>query len=71
MAKQHLNIEPIVDKVKSTLDDNGYFVTIEQKIDYGYQIRLSQGSIINIYTTGSIAIQGKKDTGLNLLLGIR
>lgn len=54
MAKNHINIAPLIEKV-----------------NYGHQLRLSQGSIVNIYTTGQIVVQGKKDTGVNLLLGIR
>lgn len=69
--KRHIDIGPLKEQAKGILDDNGYLITHEQAIDFGYQYRLSTGSIVVIYTTGQIVIQGKKDTGLNLLFGIR
>jgi hypothetical protein len=39
----------------------GLFVDTCTEIDYGYQIRLECGAIINVYSTGKVVVQGKLD----------
>lgn len=39
----------------------GLFVDTCTEIDYGYQIRLICGAIINVYSSGKVVVQGKLD----------
>jgi hypothetical protein len=39
----------------------GLFVETCVEIDYGFQIRLECGAIINLYSTGKVVVQGKLD----------
>ena len=52
-------INALVIKVKSLLAANGYLVTSEKPLDYGYQLKTGSGGVINIYTSGKILVQGK------------
>jgi predicted nucleotide-binding protein len=56
--------------VKGKLDDNGYMVTLEKEIQSGYQYKLSTGTIICVYSTGTISVQGKSDKNIQLLFGL-
>lgn len=60
--------EKLVEKIQMILDDNGYVVSAEGKIDYGYQFVTASGVIINMYGTGKVVLQGKKDEKLKALI---
>lgn len=53
--------------VEKILTDNGYVITIKRPIQDGIQLRLSTGSIVNLFKTGRVNIQGKPDEKLKAL----
>lgn len=65
--KKH-NFLPTLKAVQKILADNQYVITIQRPIDYGTQLRVISGAIINIYTSGKICLQGKPDDKLKQLL---
>ncbi len=54
-------------KIKTVLEKNKYIVGNAENIPYGVKLTLTNGSIVNIYQTGRISLQGKKDQKLNAL----
>jgi len=50
-----------IDEAKSLLAPAGFTVSSEQRSsnDLGWQLRLSNGGIVNIFDTGSFNVQGK------------
>lgn len=52
---------PLVYEIESRLRNSGLKVISTHEIDYGHQIRLECGAIINVYTTGKVLVQGKLD----------
>ncbi len=50
--------ESLVEKVTMILHDNGYTISEENKINYGYQLKTASGAVINMYGTGKVVISG-------------
>lgn len=51
-------------KIKHILKKHNYFITHEIILNYGIQIRLLDGQIINVYNKGTFCFQGKTDIEL-------
>ena len=49
----------LTDEVKQRLSGAGFLCTVERDIPHGKQLRLAQGTVVNIYNTGKITVQGK------------
>lgn len=64
--KENLSI-PVLTIVQKKLTDNGYTIIKMKEIDFGYQLRTLSGSIVNIYSSGKIVVQGKLDETLKNL----
>lgn len=60
----------VVEKIYMALEDADLQISDEKKIEYGFQIRLTNGSIINIYTTGKILVQGKEVNRIKKILNL-
>ena len=50
-----------INRLASHLQNRGLEVTSVLVIEYGCQIRLECGAIINVYKTGKVLVQGKLD----------
>lgn len=50
-----------INRLASHLQKSGLEVTSVLAIEYGCQIRLECGAIINVYKTGKVLVQGKLD----------
>lgn len=50
--------------IQNKLIQSGYIITIIKRLDYGTQLRLSTGGIVNLYTSGKVNVQGKPDEKL-------
>jgi len=60
-----------IEQVKELLIDNGYLVTNEKDLGgNGTQIKLSNGTMINVFNTGTINVQGKNSDPIKQLLGL-
>lgn len=60
-----------LDSTAALLLKNGYHITAERKIAYGKQYILSSGSIVNLFDSGKINVQGKPDAQLKKLMGLK
>lgn len=60
--------EKTCEKIQMILDDNHYEVEAEEQINYGYQYILTTGTIINVYGTGKVVVQGKRDDKLRRII---
>jgi len=51
-----------IDEAKRRLNSAGCKVTSEERLanDSGFQLRIANGAIVNIYDTGSVVVQGKE-----------
>jgi hypothetical protein len=49
----------LTNRLVNELEANGLEIISVIEIDYGHQIRLECGAIINVYTTGKVVVQGK------------
>ena len=49
----------LTDEVKQMLSSAGFLCTVEKEIPHGKQLRLAQGTVVNIFNTGKITVQGK------------
>jgi len=60
-----------IDEAKSLLAPAGFTVSSEQRSsnDLGWQLRLSNGGIVNIFDTGSFNVQGKCQPEIKAALG--
>ncbi len=56
--------------VQKILTDNEYLIISVREIDYGLQIKTSDGYIINVYSTGKMILQGKENPTLKQLLNL-
>lgn len=61
--------QTLVEVVKARLQTRNYFITKENDIRKGRQIRLSTGSIVNVMQSGKIILQGKSDHLIKEILG--
>jgi len=68
MAKLHYDLDDMVQQAMCLLDDSGREIKYEKKIDYGYLIKLTDGAIFIIYSTGRIVYQGEEDISLQIIL---
>lgn len=50
-----------INRFANRLEKSGLQVISVRTIEYGYQIRLECGAIINVYKTGKVLVQGKLD----------
>ncbi len=50
-----------INRLASHLQNSGLEITSVHTIEYGCQIRLECGAIINVYKTGKVLVQGKLD----------
>lgn len=57
-----------VDTAKKLLVDNGYVVSSEKVVQGGVQIRLTSGSILTVFNTGKVIVQGKPDENVKEIL---
>lgn len=57
-----------VDKLVATLQDYGYSIKETKNINYGKQLRLNNGAIVNKFSTGKINLQGSPDEELRQIL---
>lgn len=53
--------------VKEKLFDGGYAISSERGLVNGYQLKLSGGEIVNVYTTGTVVVNGKPNKELKKL----
>lgn len=59
------------DKIKDILTvKNGYLISEERVIPYGYQLRLTTGAVVNIYEKGTVTVQGKNTEAIRKLCGL-
>lgn len=56
--------------IQDLLQSNGYKVSQEKDLEYGKQLRLTNGAIVNCYDKGTINVQGKKTEEVKKLLGL-
>lgn len=54
--------------IQKILIENGYTITAMKKIDYGVYMKTASGAVINVYTSGKVALQGKPDEKLKSLI---
>lgn len=54
--------------IQQKLISAGYTIIMVRNIDYGYQLRTLSGSIINIYSSGKIVLQGKQDEAIKKMI---
>lgn len=59
-----------VEQVRAILTQNGFVVDREKPINYGNQIRFTNGSIVNVFGSGKITPQGKDQDLVKNLLGL-
>jgi predicted nucleotide-binding protein len=59
-----------VNKVRDILLANGLVLDEEREIGYGRQLRFTNGSIVNVYEKGTIAVQGRDTQRVKELLGL-
>jgi len=59
-----------VDRVRDLLVGAGYVVEAERGIDYGHQLRLKNGAIVNVYNTGKVNVQGRDRENVCAVLGL-
>ena len=45
--------------IRDTLGQHGFRITEFKTIDYGHQIRLLEGAIINVYNRPKVLVQGR------------
>ena len=45
--------------IRDTLRQHGFRITAFKAIDYGHQIRLLEGAVINVYDRSKVLVQGK------------
>ena len=45
--------------IRDTLRQHGFRITAFKTIDYGHQIRLLEGAVINVYDRSKVLVQGK------------
>jgi hypothetical protein len=46
-------------QIEAKLTDLDFFIHSVTKIDYGLQLRLGCGAVINVYDKGAVLVQGK------------
>lgn len=54
--------------VQKKLVQAGYTIIMVKEIDYGYQMRTLSGTIINIYSSGKVVLQGKPNEHIKQLI---
>lgn len=59
-----------IDKVREILTANGFVMDDEREINYGRQLRFSNGAIVNVFESGKITPQGKDQQLVKELLGL-
>lgn len=57
-------------RIKDILTENGYLISEEREIPYGYQVRLTTGAVVNIYDKGTVTVQGKNTEAIRKLCGL-
>lgn len=58
------------DQVKDILDTNGFVLDEEKEIQYGVQLKFTNGSIVNVFDKGTVTPQGKDPDLVKQLLGL-
>lgn len=58
------------DRVKEILTDNGFQLDEEKPIQYGVQLKFTNGSVINVFDKGTVTPQGKEVDLVKQLLGL-
>jgi len=59
-----------IEQVQEKMTGNGYVVDEIKTISYGKQIKLTNGSNVNVYDSGKIVVGGKDQDGVRALLGL-
>lgn len=58
------------DQVKDILGTNGFVLDEEKEIQYGVQLKFTNGSIVNVFDKGTVTPQGKDVDLVKQLLGL-
>lgn len=58
------------DQVKDILSTNGFVLDEEKEIQYGVQLKFTNGSIVNVFDNGTVTPQGKDADLVKQLLGL-
>ncbi len=59
-----------INQLKELLQNKGFTVTAEKEIPHGIKLTIADGTIVNVYKTGRISVQGKNPEPLKQLLGL-
>ena len=59
-----------VDQVKEVLGAKGFVLDEEKKIQYGVQLKFTNGSLVSVFDKGTVSPQGKDVELVNQLLGL-
>jgi len=57
------------DQVISALEEEGIHIVEQKAIQHGAQLRFSNGSLVNVFDTGKLSVQGKDQERVNHILG--
>jgi len=60
MQQHQMQEHPMnADQIESKLLESDFYIDSVKKIDYGQQLRLGCGAIVNVYDKGTVLVQGK------------
>lgn len=59
-----------IQELKELLETNGHLVTSEKELEHGVQLKLSNGSRVNLFYSGKINVQGGNSEPIKQILGI-
>ncbi|WP_440995543.1 TIR domain-containing protein [Arhodomonas sp. SL1] len=61
-----------LDEIKNALEQGGYAINSEKRAgnDLGWQLRLTNGGIVNVFDTGNFNVQGKCQPEIKEALGV-
>ena len=59
---------PAVDKIRNLLQEAYCVITVDKPIDYGHQLRTANGTVVNIYQTGKVVVQGTRSELIKSLI---
>jgi len=69
--KRHIDLPALCDDIRCVLADHDIELKCEKDIDYGYQMKTTDGVVLNIYVTGKIYVNGEDQAKKHMIKLLR